>query len=173
MTELAALDGPSKNTAIPPTEAPAPQTEAPAPAARPSNLVGAGILAAWLVLGAALLIARQPPHFVTFAFVIVGWLLSVMAHEFSHARVAWMAGDHTVKAKGYLDFDPRRYGSLQTTVVVPVLALALGGIGFPGGAVYLRIDLMRGRVWRAAAALAGPAATAAILLVLAAALAGC
>jgi Zn-dependent protease len=138
------------------------------PTKRPSNLVGAGILAVWLALGAYLLLASAAPHIVTFAFVMVGWVLSVMAHEFCHAAVAFAAGDHTVKAKGYLDFDPRRYGNLQTSLVVPILALALGGIGFPGGAVYLRDDLMRGRLWRAAAALAGPAATAVILLVLAA-----
>ncbi len=134
---------------------------------RPSNLVGVGIFATWLALGAGLLFVRQPPHVLTFAFVMVGWLLSMMAHEFSHALVGWMGGDHTVKAKGYLDFDPRRYGNLQTTLVLPLLALALGGIGFPGGAVYLRKDLMRGRAWRAAASLAGPAATGVILLMLA------
>ncbi len=98
---------------------------------------------------------------------MVGWLLTVMAHEFAHAVVGWLGGDHTVKAKGYLDFDPRHYGSWQTTLLIPLAALALGGVGFPGGAVYLRDDLMRGRFWRSAAALAGPAATLAILLVLA------
>jgi Zn-dependent protease len=140
------------------------------PEARPeraSNLVGAGIFAIWLALGAALLFVSQAPHVLTFAFVMVGWLLSMMAHEFSHALVGWMGGDHTVRSKGYLDFDPRRYGNLQTTLIVPLLALAMGGIGFPGGAVYLRNDLMRGRVWRAAASLAGPAATGVILLMLA------
>ncbi len=140
---------------------------ATAPVARPSNWVGAGILGLWLALGAALLLLRPAPHVLLFAFVLVGWLLAVMAHEFGHALVAWLGGDHTVKAKGYLDFDPRRYGNWQTTLVIPILALALGGIGFPGGAVYLRGDLMRGRLWRAASALAGPAATAVILLMLA------
>ena len=153
--------------AVPDVPAPDPAASA-APSARPSNLVGVGILGIWLVLGAGLLFTRQPPHILTFAFVMVGWVLSVMAHEFSHAFVGWMAGDHTVKAKGYLDFDPRRYGNLQTALVIPVLALALGGIGFPGGAVYLRTDLMRSRSWRSAAALAGPAATGVILLLLAA-----
>ncbi|HWD68079.1 MAG TPA: site-2 protease family protein [Caulobacteraceae bacterium] len=132
-----------------------------------SNFVGAAILSLWLALGAVLLLAGHAPHVVTFAFVLVGWILSVMLHEFSHAAVAWLGGDHTVKAKGYLDFDPRRYGALQTTLLIPILALALGGVGFPGGAVYLRNDLMRSRAWRAAAALAGPAATAVILLLLA------
>jgi Zn-dependent protease len=146
--------------AAPPVEAP----PAPAPAA---NLVGAGILVVWLALGAALVFMPAPPHILTFAFVMVGWVLSVMAHEFSHALVGWLGGDHTVKAKGYLDFDPRRYGNLQTTLAIPILALILGGIGFPGGMVYLRMDLMRGRLWRSASALAGPAATAVILLALA------
>jgi Zn-dependent protease len=138
-----------------------------APPARSSNLVGAAILAVWLALGAALILQPRPPHVLTFAFVMVGWLLSVMAHEFAHAFVGWRAGDHTVKAKGYLDLDPRRYGSWQTTLFIPLAALALGGVGFPGGAVYLRTDLMRSRLWRSAAALAGPAATLAILLGLA------
>jgi Zn-dependent protease len=147
---------------------PAAEPGVTASAARPSNLIGGVILAVWVALGAALIMAPGPPHVLTFAFVMVGWLLTVMAHEFAHAAVGWLGGDHTVKAKGYLDFDPRRYGSWQTTLLVPLAALALGGVGFPGGAVYLRDDLMRGRFWRSAAALAGPAATLAILLVLAA-----
>ncbi|MCR5874445.1 site-2 protease family protein [Phenylobacterium sp. J426] len=97
---------------------------------------------------------------------MLGWILAVMAHEFGHAFVAWLAGDHTVRDKGYLAFDPRRYGDLGTSLVIPLIALALGGIGFPGGAVYLRHDLMRGPAWRAAASLAGPAATLVMLIVL-------
>ena len=141
--------------------------QSPVELRRPSNWVGAAILVLWLGLGAALAIAAHPGHILTFAFVMVGWLLSVMAHEFSHAYVGWLGGDHTVRAKGYLDFDPRRYGNLQTALVIPLLALALGGIGFPGGVVYLRMDLIRSRLWKTAAALAGPAATAILLLGLA------
>lgn len=154
-------------TAVPAAVPTPPASAAVAPPARSSNLVGAGIVAVWIGLGGWLAVAGQAPHAVTFAFVMVGWLLAVMAHEFSHALVALIGGDHTVRAKGYLAFDPRRYGALQITLIIPLLAVALGGIGFPGGAVYLRNDLMRGRLWRAAAALAGPAATAAILLALA------
>jgi Zn-dependent protease len=137
------------------------------PTARKPSPVGLAIVVLWLLLGAALLFVAHPPHVLTFAFVMVGWMLSVMLHEFGHASVAWLAGDHTVKTRGYLDFDPRRYADPVTSIGFPLLALALGGIGFPGGAVYLRPDLMRGRLWRAASALAGPAATAVILLVLA------
>lgn len=138
-----------------------------APAKPPNNLVGLVLLAAFAGLGAALAAAPPTRTPLTFAFVMVGWILAVMAHEFAHAATAYLAGDHTVRAKGYLSFDPRRYGDLGTSLVIPLIALALGGIGFPGGAVYLRNDLMRSPGWRAAASLAGPAATLAVLLLLA------
>lgn len=143
-------------------------TVAPSPPpARKPNLVGPAIVAVWLALGLALVLAARPPHALTFAFVMVGWMLSVMVHEFAHAWIGWMGGDHTVTTRGYFDFDPRRYADPVTSLGIPLVALALGGIGFPGGAVYLRTDLMRGRLWRAAASLAGPAATGVILLILA------
>lgn len=138
-----------------------------APAPRPNNLIGLGLLAAFLAFGAALLLSPPAKTPLTFGFVLTGWILAVMAHEFAHAATAYLAGDHTVKDKGYLSFDPRRYGDLGTSLVIPVIALALGGIGFPGGAVYLRNDLMRSPAWRAAASLAGPAGTLVVLLVLA------
>jgi Zn-dependent protease len=133
---------------------------------RPANAVGAGMLAAWLALAVLLQRADQPPGLLTFAFVLLGWILSVMAHEFSHACVGYLGGDGTVVGKGYLSFDPRRYGNVGVSLVLPMLVLALGGVALPGGAVFLRNDLMRSRTWRAAAALAGPAATLAILIVL-------
>jgi Zn-dependent protease len=138
--------------------------------ARPFNPAGLVILALWLLLGSGLLLMAEPPRILTFAFVMVGWLLSVMAHEFGHALVGSMAGDHTVKAKGYLDFDPRRYTDPFISLGIPILALALGGVGFPGGAVYLRQDLMRSHLWRSAASIAGPAVTALIFMALAAGL---
>ena len=140
-----------------------PASESP----RPSNALGLGLLAAWTGLGFALSRVETAPGGLTFAFILLGWVLSVMAHEFSHAGVAWLGGDHTVAQKGYLAFDPRRYGDLGVSLVLPLLALALGGIALPGGAVYLRPDLMRSRAWRSAASLAGPAATFIILAVLA------
>jgi Zn-dependent protease len=136
----------------------------PAPP-KPNPFVGPGILLVWLALGAWLV--RQPSGLVVFAFVMVGWILSVMVHEFSHAAVAWLGGDRTVTEKGYLSFDPRRYGDLGVSLVLPLIALAMGGVGFPGGAVYIRNDLIRNRRWRAAASLAGPAATLVVLLAIA------
>ena len=144
----------------PPRAAPAPPPVAP-----PNNLVGLALLGAFLAAGAALPFAPAGP--LTFVFVLTGWILAVMAHEFGHAYVAYRGGDHTIAAKGYLAFDPRRYGNLQTTLIFPVIALAVGGIGFPGGAVYIRDDLIRSRGWRAATSLAGPGATLLVLVVLA------
>lgn len=125
------------------------------------------ILAGWLAAALALTLTPAWAGPLTFVFVALGWIVAVGVHEFCHAQVAYWAGDHTVAAKGYLAFDPRRYADLQTTLVFPLLALALGGIGFPGGAVYLREDLMRTRLWRAAASLAGPAGTLGVLILLA------
>ncbi|WP_293901320.1 site-2 protease family protein [Phenylobacterium sp.] len=138
-----------------------------APPKPPNNLVGLALLAAFVATGAALRLAPPARTPLTFAFIMAGWMLAVMAHEFAHAFTAYLGGDTTVRDKGYLAFDPRRYGDLGTSLVIPLIALALGGIGFPGGAVFLRNDLMRGPGWRAAASLAGPAATFVALLVLA------
>lgn len=142
--------------------------QAPAISTRqPVSPVGPLLLAAWLVLGAAL--ANASPDLsgvLTFAFVMVGWILAVALHEFGHAWIAHLAGDHTIAEKGYLSFDPRKYADLWTSLLIPLIAVALGGIGFPGGAVYLREDLMRSKAWRSAASLAGPAGTLVVLVVI-------
>jgi len=154
-------------TAVPPTPEPPPSESEPIagkPPSRPNNLVGLAVLAACVACGYGLLQPTAAVKPLTFGFVMLGWTLSVMAHEFSHALTGYMAGDVTVPAKGYLAFDPRKYGDLGTSLVLPLIFLALGGIGFPGGAVYLRNDLMRGPFWRAAAALAGPMGTLMVLL---------
>jgi len=156
--EPAAAAGPSGQAAARPVAPPKP----------PNNLVGLFLLGLFLLLGVTLhLISPYANTPLVFAFVLSGWVLAVMAHEFAHAFVAYLGGDKTVRAKGYLSFDPRRYADTGVSLVIPLLALALGGIGFPGGAVFLRTDLMRGPLWRAAASLAGPAATLLVLLLLA------
>lgn len=125
------------------------------------------VLAAFLGLGAALGLTSQQPSPLTFLFVLAGWIVSVMVHEFGHAFVAWRGGDHSVVKRGYLTLDPLKYSDAQLSLVLPLLALILGGIGFPGGAVYLRMDLIRTRLGRSLASLAGPAGTLAVLLALA------
>lgn len=139
-----------------------------APPKPPNPFVGPGLLVLWLALCAALAAAPSGPLGgpLVFAVVMLGWVLSVMAHEFAHAAVAWLGGDRTIVEKGYLSLDPRRYGDLGVSLVIPLIALLMGGVGFPGGAVYIRNDLIRGPIWRSAAALAGPAASFLIFLVL-------
>lgn len=78
-------------------------------------------------------------------------------HEWGHAFVAWRGGDDGVVARGYLTLNPLRYANPTMSILLPLLFLALGGIGFPGGAVYVRAERLRGPLWRAAMSAAGPA----------------
>jgi Zn-dependent protease len=144
-------------------------TDAPARKPRPTPISANAVILAAIFAGLAIALARMldPPGVLTFAFVVVGWILSVAIHEFCHAFVAHKAGDHTVAEKGYLTLDPLKYTDLSTSLVLPLLALAMGGVGFPGGAVYLRDDLMRSRRGRALASLAGPLGTLLVLACLA------
>ncbi|MET3663795.1 site-2 protease family protein [Caulobacter sp. 1776] len=128
------------------------------------------LIAACVALGWAVAAGLPPVGPLTFAFVAATWVLSVGIHEFGHAFVAHKAGDTTIVEKGYLTLDPLKYSDLVTTIIFPLIALALGGIGFPGGAVYLREDLMRSKGWRALASLAGPLGTLVVLIVIAIAL---
>src|SRR5580700_5184349 len=94
----------------------------------------------------------------TFVFVLVGWIFSLCLHEFAHAAVAYLGGDTSVREKGYLTFNPLRYVDPVTSLVIPLAFLLLGGIGLPGGAVYIDRSRLRSKYWECAVALAGPAA---------------
>ena len=144
-----------------------PATDASRPPISPNALI---LLAAWIASGVGLVMAPQAAGVFTFVFVILGWVLAVVAHEFGHAFIAHKAGDPTIAEKGYLSLDPLKYADLGVSIVIPVIAVVLGGIGFPGGAVYLREDMMRNRAWRSAASLAGPFGTFLVLVVLTAAI---
>jgi len=140
-----------------------PATDAGRPPISPNAFI---LLAAWIGAGVGLVMVPEARGVFTFAFVIFGWVLAVVAHEFGHAFIAHKAGDPTIAEKGYLSLDPLKYADLGVSIVIPVIAVVLGGIGFPGGAVYLREDLMRSKAWRSAASLAGPAGTLVVLLVI-------
>jgi Zn-dependent protease len=95
----------------------------------------------------------------TVTFVTVGWITSVCVHEFAHALVAYLGGDRSVRSSGYLDLNPLRYTNVLLSLVMPVLFLLLGGIGLPGGAVYIDRGALRSRAWDSAVSIAGPAGT--------------
>jgi len=82
-----------------------------------------------------------------FLFVTAAWLVSLCLHEYAHARTALHSGDISIGAKGYLTLNPMKYTHALLSVVLPVLFVIMGGIGLPGGAVFIERDRIRGR-WR-------------------------
>lgn len=100
-----------------------------------------------------------------FVMVIAGWVASLCLHEFGHAYTAWRFGDRDIELRGYLDLDPRRYLSPVWSIVVPILITAIGGIGLPGAAVYVRTSYLTARQ-RTLVGLAGPAANLALAVLL-------
>jgi Zn-dependent protease len=102
----------------------------------------------------------------TFAIVLLGWIFSLCLHEFSHALVAYNGGDTTVREKGYLTFNPLKYTHPVYSIVLPLLFLLMGGIGLPGGAVYIENWRLRSRGWISAVSLAGPAANFLLAIIL-------
>jgi len=90
-----------------------------------------------------------------FIVVTVLWIFSVCIHEFGHAWAAYCGGDYTVKDKGYLTLNPLHYTHPVYSIVMPVVFLLLGGIGLPGGAVYIERQLLRSREWDTWVSLAG------------------
>ncbi|OBK81757.1 hypothetical protein A5649_10645 [Mycolicibacter heraklionensis] len=100
-----------------------------------------------------------------FVFVIAGWLVSLCLHEFGHAYTAWRFGDHGAQMRGYLTLNPLRYTHPGLSLVLPMLFIVLGGIGLPGGAVYVQTSFMTPRR-RTLVSLAGPAANLVLAVLL-------
>ncbi len=93
-------------------------------------------------------------------FVIDAWIISLCAHEFAHACMADMGGDRSVRGNGYLSFNPLKYTHPVLSILLPLLFMMLGGIGLPGGAVYIQTARLRSPKWASAVSFAGPAASA-------------
>lgn len=100
-----------------------------------------------------------------FIFVVAGWLVSLCLHEFGHAATAWRFGDHDEEVRGYLTLDPRRYAHPGLSLLLPMVFIALGGIGLPGAAVYVRTWFMS-PARRTLVSLAGPAANLVLAVLL-------
>jgi Zn-dependent protease len=111
----------------------------------------------------------DPNHaarFLVFAFVVTGWIVSLCLHEFGHAFFAWRSGDRSVATNGYLTLNPLKYTDMALSFVLPVLFLLLGGIGLPGGAVYIDRGAIRGRLRHSLISAAGPLANLVFAIVL-------
>jgi Zn-dependent protease len=89
--------------------------------------------------------------------VLGGWAVSLCLHEFGHAIVAYRGGDHSVRSKGYLTLDIRRYTDPVLSFVLPLVFLLLGGIPLPGGAVWINHGAIKSKGTRSFVSLAGPA----------------
>jgi Zn-dependent protease len=99
-----------------------------------------------------------------FVVVTVLWVFSVCLHEFGHAAAAYCGGDHTVKDKGYLTLNPLHYAHPVYSLLIPVVMMILGGIGLPGGAVYIERHLLRSKLWDTWVSLAGIAMNLVMIL---------
>lgn len=93
---------------------------------------------------------------ITFVFIFAAWIFSLCIHEFSHAAVAYQGGDFTVKDKGYLSLNPLKFTDPMLSLGLPLLFLLIGGLGLPGGCVYIERHLLRSRMWDCMVSLAGP-----------------
>ncbi|MFI1716391.1 site-2 protease family protein [Streptomyces sp. NPDC053513] len=105
------------------------------------------------------------PGLAVFLFVTSAWVVSLCLHEYAHARAALYGGDITVGAKGYLTLNPLAYTHAVLSVVLPVLFVIMGGIGLPGGAVFIEQGRIRGRWKHSLVSAAGPLANVLFALV--------
>jgi Zn-dependent protease len=96
-------------------------------------------------------------QFDVFLFVVFGWIVSLSLHEYSHAIFAYRGGDRTVAARGYLKLNPLKYAHPVLSIVLPVAFLLLGGIGLPGGAVWVDHSALRSKNAQSLVSLVGPA----------------
>lgn len=107
------------------------------------------------------------PRAFLIAFIMGGWIVSVALHEFGHASVAYWGGDESVEEKGYLTLNPLKYSNPILSIILPVVMLLMGGIGFPGGAVYINIYALRKPNYRSWVSAAGPLANLLLVILLA------
>jgi Zn-dependent protease len=125
-----------------------------------------GIVAVTAAAAAVVYMGGEYARLALFVFVVGGWVISLSLHEFGHAFVAFFGGDRGVVAQGYLTLNPLKYTHKWLSIVFPIIILAMGGIGLPGGAVYINHAAIRSRWMRSLMSAAGPFATGICALVL-------
>ncbi|MFM9877205.1 MAG: site-2 protease family protein [Rhodoglobus sp.] len=130
-----------------------------------------GLLALTLVSGGALYLDIGSPGIVAFIFVLASWVVTLCLHEFAHALIAYRNGDESVVHRGYLTLDPLRYTHPVFSIVLPLVFVLLGGIGLPGGAVFIDHGALHTRGARSRVSAAGPLTNLLIAVVLAVAIA--
>ena len=91
-----------------------------------------------------------------FGFVVTGWVVSLCLHEYAHALVAYRFGDRGVAHRGYLTLNPLKYSHPLLSIALPVVVVLLGGIGLPGGAVWIDHRYIASRVKESLISASGP-----------------
>jgi len=144
-------------------------------AVRPSpiflGLVAASLLSGWALWNTTGAAGVGLTGVILFVFVLVSWVVTLCLHEFAHAAVAYRYGDHSVLFRGYLTLNPLKYTHAVLSIVLPLVFLILGGIGLPGGAVFIDRSALRSRFASTAVSAAGPLTNAAVAVVLGVAIA--
>ncbi|GAA2110931.1 site-2 protease family protein [Actinomadura alba] len=112
-------------------------------------------------------IVEQPARLALFGFVAGAWIVSLCLHEFGHAYFAYRSGDDSIATKGYLTLNPLKYADPILSFAIPVLFMLIGGIGLPGGAIWIERGRIRGRLRHSLISAAGPLANLAFALALA------
>jgi len=97
--------------------------------------------------------------------VLVGWVLSVTLHELGHGIAAHLGGDYTIRERGGLTLNPLQYIDPFMSIILPIIFLLMGGIPLPGGATFIRTDLLRNRAWITITYAAGPLMNVILFLV--------
>ncbi len=123
-----------------------------------------------LLIASGLTVNASDPNLARAAlvvFVVDGWIISLCAHEFGHALTADLGGDRSVRGNGYLSFNPLKYTHPLLSIIMPLIFMLMGGIGLPGGAVYIQTQRLRAPKWESAVSFAGPAASALMAVIFA------
>lgn len=107
----------------------------------------------------------EVPGLAVFLFVTSAWIVSLCLHEYAHARTALHGGDLSIGAKGYLTLNPLKYTHALLSIVLPVVFVIMGGIGLPGGAVFIERHRIRGRWKHSLISAAGPLTNVAFAVV--------
>jgi Zn-dependent protease len=138
-------------------------------AVRPSPVFGAFVALAalggwlsWREIGAG----SRLGDLGVFLLVVGAWVVSLCLHEFAHAYAAYRAGDRSVEAAGYLTLNPLKYAHPVLSLIIPLLFVVQGGIGLPGGAVYLHRHALRSKAAQSWTAAAGPLTNAVLATIL-------
>ncbi|MBJ7290732.1 site-2 protease family protein [Williamsia sp.] len=122
------------------------------------------------VVGGVLLAQSTPGRNATsivgaLLLVVGGWVISLCLHEFGHAVTAFAFGDKNAENRGYLTLNPLKYAHPGLSITLPLVIILLGGIGFPGGAVYVN-QAGFSKAQRTIVSLAGPFANIVVGVVL-------